>query len=69
MKKHKKKFIGKAIKHPGALTRVAEKEHETPHEFAEEHKGSAGKTGRRARLALTLQKLAKHRHHRKRKMA
>jgi len=68
--KHKKKhFIKGAIKHPGALTAAAEKEHESPMEFAREHKHSGGKVGKRARFALTLRKFAKHKKKRKREMA
>lgn len=48
------KFIQGAIKHPGALTAQAHKEHETPMQFAQEHKHSPGKTGQRSRFALTL---------------
>lgn len=48
------KFIQGAIKHPGALTAQAKKEHESPMEFAREHEHSKGKTGQRARLAMTL---------------
>ena len=54
----KKKWIAKAIEHPGALTRKAKKAGESPMEFAEEHKGDKGKTGKQARLALTLRKLS-----------
>lgn len=55
-----KHFIAKAIKHPGALTRQAKASGESPMQFAQEHKGDSGTTGKRARLALTLRKLAKH---------
>jgi hypothetical protein len=54
-----KKWIAGAIKHKGALTAQAKKAGETPMEFAREHKGDSGKTGQRARLALTLRKMAK----------
>lgn len=47
-------FIQKAIKHPGALTKSAHAAGESPMEFAEEHKHDSGKTGQRARFALTL---------------
>lgn len=55
----KKHFIQKAIKHPGAFTAQAKRAGKSVHEFAEEHKHDSGTTGRRARLALTLSKLAK----------
>lgn len=49
-----KKWIAKAIKHPGALTAQAKKAGESPMEFAEKHKHDSGTTGKRARLAITL---------------
>lgn len=55
-------FIQGAIKHPGALTKKADKAHETPMEFAEANKSASGTTGKQARLAITLRRLAKHRH-------
>lgn len=60
-RKRGKNFIAGAIKHPGALTAQAHKVGESPMEFAAEHKGDSGTTGRRARLALTLRKLAHRR--------
>lgn len=53
-------FIQKAIKHPGALRAAAHKAGESTHQFAEKHKHDSGKTGNRARLALTLSKLRPH---------
>ena len=53
------KFIQKAIKHPGALTRQAHAAGQSPMAYAEEHKGEGGTTGKRARLALTLRRLAR----------
>lgn len=50
-------WIAGAIKKPGALTASAEKAGMSPHAFAEKHKHAAGKTGQRARLALTLSKM------------
>lgn len=44
----------------GAFTAQAEKAGKTVHEMAEEHKHDSGKLGRRARLALTFQKMAKN---------
>lgn len=54
-------WIQGAIKHPGALTKKANKAGESPMEFARENKGASGTTGKQARLALTLRKLAKNR--------
>ena len=54
-----KKWIQKAIKHPGALTQQAHKAGESPMEFAASHKHSPGTTGKQARLALTLSKMHK----------
>lgn len=53
------KWISKAIKHPGALTRKAKAAGESPMTFAREHKGDSGTTGRQARLAITLSKMRK----------
>lgn len=47
-------WIGKAIEHPGALTKQAKKVGESPMEFAAAHEDSPGVTGKRARLAETL---------------
>ena len=60
-------WIAGAIKHPGAPTKSAKIADMTPKAFAdmtpkafaEKHKGDSGKTGKRARLALTLGKLKK----------
>jgi hypothetical protein len=54
-----KHWIAKAIKHPGALTKSAKAAGESPMKFAEEHKHDSGKTGSRARLALTLRRMHK----------
>lgn len=59
---HVKKFIAGAIKHPGAETRAAEHAGMTTHEYMEKHKNDSGAAGKRARLGLTLTKLAKHKH-------
>lgn len=42
------------IKHPGALTRAAKRAHESNHQYEEQHKHDSGKSGNRARLALTM---------------
>ena len=55
----KVKWIQKAIKHPGALTRSAKAAGMSTMEFARKHKGSSGALGKRARLALTLRKIAR----------
>ena len=49
-----KHFIAGAIRKPGALTRSAKAAGESPMEFAAKHKHDKGKTGQRARFALTL---------------
>lgn len=54
------KFIQKAIKHPGALTRSAHKAGKSPMGFAEAHKHDSGKTGQRARFALLLKSFHHH---------
>ena len=54
-----KKWISKAIKHPGALTRSAKAAGKSPMEFAREHQHDSGVTGRRARLAITLSHMRK----------
>jgi len=51
----KKKWIKGAIKNPGSLTAQAKRAGESPMEFAREHQHDSGTTGKRARLALTLQ--------------
>lgn len=55
----KKKWIKGAIKHPGALTRKAKAAGVSPMAYAQAHKGSPGRTGKQARLAITLSKLRK----------
>lgn len=44
------------IKRPGALTRKAKRAHETPAQFAREHKNSPGLTGKQARFAINARK-------------
>jgi len=55
------KFIQKAIKHPGAFTASAKSAGKSVGEYAQEKKHASGTVGRRARLAITLRKLAKRR--------
>ncbi len=53
----KSHWIAGAIKHPGVFSAAAKRAGKSTHEFAEEHKGDKGTTGKRARLALTLGKM------------
>lgn len=55
----KKNWIAGAVKHPGALTKKASVAGQSPMAFAEAHKGDTGKTGKQARLAITLRGLHK----------
>jgi hypothetical protein len=50
---------GEVVKHPGVFSSAAEHAGKSTHEYAEEHKGSAGKIGKRARLALTFEGMRK----------
>ncbi len=54
-------WIQGAIKKPGAFTAEAKSAGESVGKFAQEKKHAGGKTGQRARLAITLRKLAKSR--------
>jgi hypothetical protein len=54
-----KKFIQSAVKHPGVEKRAAAKAGESTHQYMEEHKHDSGTAGKRARLGLTLSRLAK----------
>ena len=57
----KKKWIQKATAHShGQFRAKAEHAGESTHQFAEEHKGSSGKTGKQARLALALMGASGH---------
>ena len=51
------KWIQKAIKHPGALTKKAHAAGMTPSAFAKKHAHDSGTTGKQSRLAQTLSKL------------
>ena len=55
----KKKWISGAIKHPGAEKKAAAAAGMSTHAYMEEHKGDSGTAGKRARLGLTLSKMAK----------
>jgi hypothetical protein len=54
-----KKFIQKAIKHPGALRRTLGAKDNIPRGKLEAAAAKGGKTGKRARLAITLRKLGR----------
>ncbi len=56
-----RKWIQSAIKRPGAFTAQAKRAGESVGEFAREKQHAGGKTGRRARLAMTLRRMAKRR--------
>jgi len=55
------KFIQSAIKKPGAFTAQAKAAGKSVGTFAREKAHAPGKTGQRARLALTLRKLGRRR--------
>lgn len=50
-------WIKGAVKHPGVFSAAAKRAGESTHAFAEEHKGDGGTKGKRARLALTFEKM------------
>lgn len=56
-----KKFIQKAIKHPGAERAAAARAGEGTQEYMRQHEHDKGTAGKRARLGLTLTKLARGR--------
>ena len=56
-----KKWIQRAIRHPGALTRKAKAAGMSPMAFARKKVHAKGTTGKQARLAVTLRKIAKKR--------
>lgn len=45
-----------AVKHPGALRTAAHRAGMSTSEFAQKHRDSPGKVGKRARLALTFER-------------
>jgi len=59
MSKHK--WISGAIKHPGAEKKAAAAAGMSTHAYMEKHKGDPGTAGKRARLGLTLSKMARKR--------
>lgn len=58
-KPEKKNWIQKADIKKGAFTRQAQAAGKSVHAFAEEKKDAPGTTGKRARLALTFEGMAK----------
>ena len=54
-----KKWISKAIKHPGAMTAAAKREGLSNAEYEQKHKSDKGTSGTRARLAITLSHMRK----------
>ena len=58
-KYHSGKWISGAVYHPGAETAAAKKAGESTHAYMEAHKNAPGTAGKRARLGLTLTKLAR----------
>lgn len=55
----KKKWIASAIKHPGAEKKAAATAGMSTQAYMEEHKGDSGTAGKRARLGLTLSRMAR----------
>lgn len=53
------KWISSAIKKPGSFTAQAKRAGKGVQQFAREKRHASGKTGKRARLALTLSKMRK----------
>lgn len=54
-----KHWIAKAIKHPGVEKAAAKRAGESTHTYMEEHKDSPGTAGKRARLGLSLSRMAR----------
>lgn len=52
-----KDWIKGAVKRPGALKAKAKSAGESTQQFAQEHKGDKGLTGKQARLAVTFAKM------------
>lgn len=51
---HKKKWIKGAIEHPGVFSAKAKAAGKSTAEYASEEEHAPGKTGKQARLAMTL---------------
>lgn len=58
----KKKWIQKAVKHPGAMTEAAKREGVSNSEYIAEHKHDSGKAGQRARFADTMRGMREKRY-------
>ncbi len=56
-------WIKGAIKHPGAEKRAAKKAGMSTQAYMQKHKSDSGTAGKRARLGLTLSKMAKRSAH------
>ena len=56
-----KRWISKAIKRPGAFTRKARAAGMTVQSYARKMRHAVGRTGKQARLALTLKKISRRR--------
>jgi len=56
-----RKWISKAIKRPGAFTRKARAAGMGVQAYARKMRHAAGRTGRQARLAITLKKISRRR--------
>ncbi len=48
---------GEVVKHPGSFSKAAKKVGMSTHSLAEKDKSSSGVMGKRARLALTFEKM------------
>ena len=55
----KKRWIAGAIKHPGAEKKAAAAAGMSTQAYMEKHKGDSGTAGKRARLGLTLSRMAR----------
>lgn len=53
-------WITGAVKHPGAFTAEAKHAGKSVGQFAQEHVHASGKVGERARFALTMRAMHKH---------
>ena len=61
LKRSRKNWISDAVEHEGALTKKAKAAGQSPMAYARSHQGAEGRTGKQARLALTLNTLRKKR--------
>lgn len=59
MASHEKHWIAGAIRRPGALTRKAKAAGQGTQAYARAHAQDRGRTGKQARLALTLGRVAR----------